>query len=239
MQPGSVGLPLRAFSWVRSGPPERRFTSVPSREGSRDQVGGTLARASSIVVVPSFTFSIESGEGSYAVAHRDAFDLGRLISLLMAAVSSSLLIMSSWMPTRPLYPFPPHRWQPCGLARKIWPLQPRPFRAAPFPVLRIVGLLAVLADAAQERCAQTQTSEAEMLNGSAPISVKRAIVEGASLVWSVETRRWPVSAASMAILGGLLVADLSDENHVGIHAQVAAQGARKTSEPIGRSSASG
>ncbi len=32
-----------------------------------------------------------------------------------------------------------------------------------------------------------------------PISMSRVIADGASFVWSVESTRWPVSAASMAI----------------------------------------
>jgi hypothetical protein len=38
-----------------------------------------------------------------------------------------------------------------------------------------------------------------MLKGSMSISERRVTVEGASFVWRVETRRWPVSAASTAI----------------------------------------
>ena len=39
-----------------------------------------------------------------------------------------------------------------------------------------------------------------MSGGSTPISVRRVSAPGASLVWSVESTRWPVSADSIAIL---------------------------------------
>ena len=49
------------------------------------------------------------------------------------------------------------------------------------------------------RCATTQSTALETRNGSIPISVRRVTALGASFVWSVESTRWPVSAASMAI----------------------------------------
>ena len=45
----------------------------------------------------------------------------------------------------------------------------------------------------------TQRTEEATRNGSMPISTRRVIELGASLVCSVESRRWPVSAASMLI----------------------------------------
>ena len=49
------------------------------------------------------------------------------------------------------------------------------------------------------RWATTQSIALATRNGSMPISVRRVTVDGASLVCSVESTRWPVSAASMAI----------------------------------------
>ena len=48
-------------------------------------------------------------------------------------------------------------------------------------------------------------------------------VPGASLVWSVESTRWPVSAALTADLRGLEVADLADHDDVRVLAQEGAQ----------------
>ncbi len=64
-------------------------------------------------------------------------------------------------------------------------------------------------------------------NGSTPMSVKRVTVEGASSVCSVDSTRWPVCAACIAILRGLLIADFAHENDVGILAEDRPQGARK------------
>ena len=49
------------------------------------------------------------------------------------------------------------------------------------------------------RWATTQSSAEATRNGSIPISISRVIAEGASLVCSVESTRWPVSADSTAI----------------------------------------
>src|SRR6266540_6571093 len=48
------------------------------------------------------------------------------------------------------------------------------------------------------RCARTQSTDEPTRNGSIPISVRRVTALGASLVCSVESTRWPVSAASTA-----------------------------------------
>ena len=49
------------------------------------------------------------------------------------------------------------------------------------------------------RWATTQSTAEPTRNGSMPISIRRVTALGASLVCSVESTRWPVSAASMAI----------------------------------------
>ena len=51
----------------------------------------------------------------------------------------------------------------------------------------------------------------------------RLIDSVASTVWIVESTRWPVSAAESAVLDGLLVAHLADQDHVRVLAQDAAQ----------------
>jgi len=66
-----------------------------------------------------------------------------------------------------------------------------------------------------------------MLKASTPISPMRATVDGASFVCSVETSKWPVSAASTAMPAVLVVADFTDEDDVRVHAEVAAERARK------------
>ena len=60
-----------------------------------------------------------------------------------------------------------------------------------------------------------------------PMSSSRATVDGQSLVCSVVSTRWPVSAARMPICGGLQVARLADQDDVGVLAQEAAQAAAK------------
>ena len=56
-----------------------------------------------------------------------------------------------------------------------------------------------------------------------PISIRRVIAAGASLVCSVESTRWPVSAASIGDLRRLAVADLADHDDVRVGAQHRAQ----------------
>ncbi len=51
-------------------------------------------------------------------------------------------------------------------------------------------------------------------NGLTPMSIRRVIADGASLVCSVENTRWPVSAAWIAMSADLAVADLADEDDV-------------------------
>ena len=49
------------------------------------------------------------------------------------------------------------------------------------------------------RCASTAETAAPVMNGSTPISFRRVSAPGASFVCSVESTRWPVSAASIEI----------------------------------------
>ena len=48
------------------------------------------------------------------------------------------------------------------------------------------------------------------------MSISRVTAERASLVWIVESTKWPVRAARRQICGRLLVADLADHDHVGV-----------------------
>ena len=59
------------------------------------------------------------------------------------------------------------------------------------------------------------------------MSSRRVTVPAALLVCSVESTRWPVSAAWMAISRGLDVADLADHDDVGVLAQDRAQDMRE------------
>ena len=59
------------------------------------------------------------------------------------------------------------------------------------------------------------------------MSISRVTALGASLVWSVEKTRCPVSEALIAMRGGLQVADFPDHDHVRRLAQNRAQGAGK------------
>src|SRR6202140_1388519 len=49
------------------------------------------------------------------------------------------------------------------------------------------------------RCAQIRWTEVATRNGSIPMFIRRVIVSGAPLVCKVESTRWPVRAALMAI----------------------------------------
>ncbi len=60
-------------------------------------------------------------------------------------------------------------------------------------------------------------------NGSTPMSTMRVTAPAASLVWIVESTRWPVSDALIAISTRLLVADLADHDDVGILPEEGAQ----------------
>jgi hypothetical protein len=60
-------------------------------------------------------------------------------------------------------------------------------------------------------------------NGSMPMFINRLMVPGASLVWSVDSTRWPVSDALTGDFRGLEVADFADQDDVRVLAQERAQ----------------
>ena len=60
------------------------------------------------------------------------------------------------------------------------------------------------------RCATTPTSADAITYGSAPMSISRVTTDGASSVCSVDSTRWPVCAACIAIFAVSRVADLAD-----------------------------
>ena len=71
------------------------------------------------------------------------------------------------------------------------------------------------------------------MNGSTPMSIIRVIVLAASFVCSVESTRWPVSAALTRDVGRLLVADLADQDDVRVLAQDRAQGPGERQPALG------
>jgi hypothetical protein len=60
-------------------------------------------------------------------------------------------------------------------------------------------MLAVHAQARTSRCASTAFTAAPTRKGSRPMFTSRVIELGASLVCSVESTKWPVSAACTAM----------------------------------------
>ena len=70
-------------------------------------------------------------------------------------------------------------------------------------------------------------------NGSAPMSMVRVMAPAASLVWMVESTRWPVSEALMAISSRLVVADLADHDDVRVLAEEGAQRAGEGEPDLG------
>ena len=85
---------------------------------------------------------------------------------------------------------------------------------------------AVLADPPHEALREdADQRRGEQVVGSTPMSSRRVTAPAASLVWSVESTRWPVSAAWIAISRRLEVADLADHDDVRVLAQDRAQAA--------------
>jgi len=62
--------------------------------------------------------------------------------------------------------------------------------------------------------------------------IKRLMVEGASLVCSVESTKWPVSAALTPDFRRFEVANLADQNDVGVLAEERAQRGPQSFRPI-------
>ena len=95
--------------------------------------------------------------------------------------------------------------------------------------------LAVRTDHAHEALCQHRVHRARhQICGNVEIE-KAGEGLGASLVCRVESTRWPVSAAWIAICAVSGIADFADENHVGVLAQQRAQCASRRSRRLARS----
>jgi hypothetical protein len=70
---------------------------------------------------------------------------------------------------------------------------------AEFRLLRLVGLLALLADLAHEALGHDRPVDDATRNGFTPMSIMRVTALGASFVCSVLNTKWPVSDAFPAI----------------------------------------
>jgi hypothetical protein len=87
-----------------------------------------------------------------------------------------------------------------------------------------VLLRAPAADPAEEPLGHHPRRQLERRNGGTPRSFIRLTAPTASLVCSVESTRWPVSAAWMAFSAVSRVADLADHDDVRILAEDVAEG---------------
>jgi len=104
--------------------------------------------------------------------------------------------------------------------------------------LGLDGHLAVFADAAEQALAQTQTSDAEMLKASTPSRrcARPWMARRSCAAWKRASGR---ERGFDGDAGGLVVADFTDEDDVRVHAEVAAERARKREADGPVSSASG
>src|SRR6478752_4631770 len=106
------------------------------------------------------------------------------------------------MPARPLYPVPLHLSHPVPFIVRdgMSSDQLAAVRSgASSSSLYWCGALHWPQMRRTSRCATTRLTALETLNASIPMSIMRVMVLGASLVCSVESTKWPVSAALMAI----------------------------------------
>src|SRR5439155_10832210 len=114
--------------------------------------------------------------------------------------SALVIAITSYNPCRPLYPVPPQVSHP-------WPLKNvRCFASASGMPRACSSSSEYLCSALQleqtrrtRRCATIRFTALATLNGSIPMSIIRVTVDGASFVCSVDSTRWPVNAALMAI----------------------------------------
>ncbi len=155
--------------------------------------------------------------------------------LEIIARTSSSTGSTSCIASRPLKPDCPHLSQPATRGPLCVGRQPR--RAAE-PARR--GRRSVRCGAAHagqtrrtSRWATMPTSDEATMNGCMPRSNSRVIVAGASLVWSVLSSRWPVCAACSAMPAVSCVANLADEDDVGILAQDRPQAAGERQAGLG------
>ena len=93
-------------------------------------------------------------------------------------------------------------------------------------LLWVSGALQSVQSLRTKRCASTPTTEAVMGYGSTPMLMRRTMAPKALLVCSVESTKWPVSAACGDFCR-LAIAHFADHDDVGVLAQEGAQHGRK------------
>src|SRR6266487_1665825 len=153
---------------------------------------------SSSVVTPFLTFSIPSMRSvnmpSFTARSRSSSVEAPLrISRRSGLVSA----ITSYSPWRPRYPVPAHVSQPAPLKNGPSFLSIR--KACISSGVYSCCAFQSLQMRRTSRCAAIRLTALATLNGSMPMSTMRVMVDGASLVCSVESTRWPVSAALIAI----------------------------------------
>src|SRR4029077_2711309 len=170
----------------------------------RAQIDGHPALSlttSSRVVTPRSSFFIPSMRrvsipSATAWSRSSATDAPRKIMRRSSGDSA----MTSYRPWRPLYPVPLQLSQPRPFMKLILRRESRSVPREGNSSWRwVCGPLHSLQMRRTSRWATTRLTALATLNASMPISIMRVMVEGASLVCSVESTRWPVSAALMAM----------------------------------------
>ena len=132
---------------------------------------------------------------------------------------------------------PPAFDQRCDLAVAVL-LPAASNSGAPRPGSLLAGRIrfdALAAEAAHQALRQDAEQRIREVEGSSPISSRRAMLSGAELVCSVESTRWPVSEASIAMRARSLVAHLADRSRPGRHAGRCASHWRRSSRCAGSS----
>src|ERR1039458_9443159 len=113
---------------------------------------------------------------------------------------SSSTSMTSYNPQRPLYPVLLQTPQPLPFwiftlldSSGVKPASSRVCAGTSITAMQSLQMRRT------RRCAQMRWTDVATRNGSMPMFIRRVMVSGAPLVCSVESTRWPVSAALMAI----------------------------------------
>ena len=82
-------------------------------------------------------------------------------------------------------------------------------------------------------CATTRLMVEASKNGGAPMSIKRGMADGASLVCSDERTRWPVRGRVNGDFHRFSISDFTDHDNVGILTQKRAQTVPKSDSGLG------